>query len=104
MRPTRAANNATNGKGKKIQSLAIDEIAWKLRQSNTYIDRRANHLNGIKSVPKHLKHRCFLVRNTKISYCNHKSSRKKPTTPGDSANVLSNSANSFERADCLIGV
>lgn len=98
MRPTRAA------KKNYCNTLPLIKFTqrknWKI---DAYIDRRANHLNGIKLVPKHLKHRCFWVRSTKISYCNHKFSRKKPATLDDSAAVSSNSVDSFGRADCLTG-
>lgn len=70
----------------------------------TYIDRRVNHSNDIRLVPKHQEHHCFLERSIKISYYNHKSSKRIPTALDGNISVSSNLVDSFEQVDYLANV
>lgn len=75
-----------------------------IQLSNTYIDRRVNRSGDIRSVPEHPEHHCFLEHSIKISYYNHKSSKRTPTAPDDNISVSLNLVDSFERADYLANV
>lgn len=77
---------------------------WRNSWTNTYIDRHVSRSNDIKSAQARPAHRCSSARNTKISYCNRRFSRKTPATLDGSADVLSSLANSFALADCSAAV
>lgn len=67
-----------------------------------YIDQRVSRSSDKESARELRARLNFLARNTRISCCNHTSSRKRPIIPDESVLSWLNSADMFASTDYLI--